>query len=102
MIANLAMFRGNVDGTSVSNWVSGSTNQIAFSRGSKGFVAINGGSSTWAGYLPTDMPNGEYCDLMHGDPIEGGGCTGPTVRVTARFRMRIYHNVNFLYHTLNR
>ena len=81
MIANTAMFRANVDGTGVTNWVNGGQNQIAFSRGSKGFVAINGGSSTWAGYLPTDMPNGEYCDLMHGDPIEPSGCTGPTITV---------------------
>ena len=63
----------------VTNWVNGGQNQIAFSRGSKGFVAINGGCSTWAGYLPADMQNCEYCDLMHGDPIEGGGCTTVSV-----------------------
>jgi len=68
MIANTAMFRAGVDGTSVTNWQNGGSNQIAFSRGSKGFVAINGGSGTWSGSIPTDMPNGTYCDLMHGDP----------------------------------
>ena len=81
MIANMAMFRGAVDNTSVTNWVNGADNQIAFSRGNKGFVAINGGSGWWKGSISTGMPDGEYCDLMQGDPTSTG-CTGPTIRVS--------------------
>ena len=75
------MFRGAVDGTSVNNWVNGGDNQIAFSRGNKGFVAINGGSGWWKGSITTGMPDGEYCDLMQGDPTSTG-CSGPTIRVS--------------------
>merc|ERR1711976_44925 len=81
MIANMAMFRGAVDGTSVTNWVNGGDNQIAFSRGNKGFVAINGGSGWWKGSISTGMPDGEYCDLMQGNPTSTG-CSGPTIRVS--------------------
>ena len=28
------------------------------------------------------MPDGEYCDLMQGDPTGPTGCTGPTVTVS--------------------
>ena len=81
MIANMAMFRGAVDGTGVQYWTNGGNNQIAFSRGNKGFVAINGGDGWWTGSVQTGMPDGEYCDLMQGDPT-GSGCTGPTITVS--------------------
>ena len=79
-IRNLGMFRGSVSDP-VSNWVNGGDNQIAFSRGSQGFIAINGGSSYWTGSITTGMPDGEYCDLVQGDPTENG-CTGPTITVS--------------------
>ena len=40
-------FHNYVDGTSVSDWQDDGANNIAFSRGDKGFVAIN--NSTEAG-----------------------------------------------------
>jgi len=80
-IQNLGMFRGSVFGTGVTKWSEGWDNQIAFSRGNKGFMAINGGSSNWSGSIATSMPDGEYCDLGQGDPTDGG-CTGPTIRVS--------------------
>ena len=79
-IQNLGMFRGSVDGD-VMHWTNGYDNQIAFSRGSSGFIAINGGSSNWSGSIKTSMPDGEYCDLIQGDPTSGG-CTGPTIKVS--------------------
>lgn len=80
-IGNMGMFRGSVHGTGVEKWNNGGNNQIAFSRGNKGFVAINGGSGTWSGSIPTSMPNGEYCDLLQGEPTDGG-CMGPTITVS--------------------
>merc|ERR1711917_147214 len=35
----------------------------------------------WTGSVQTCMPDGEYCDLMQGDPT-GSGCTGPTITVS--------------------
>ena len=79
-IQNLAMFRGSVSGD-VKAWTNGGDNQIAFSRGSSGFIAINGGSGYWSGSISTTMPDGEYCDLIQGDPTDTG-CTGPTITVS--------------------
>lgn len=62
-IKNLGYFRGAVRG-GVEKWNNGGDNQIAFSRGSEGFIAINGGSGYWTGSIPTSMPDGEYCDLI--------------------------------------
>src|SRR3989475_11157933 len=45
-ILNMVSFRHVVAGTDINHWWDDGANAIAFSRGDKGFVAINGGSST--------------------------------------------------------
>ncbi|GAA4835432.1 alpha-amylase [Saccharopolyspora rosea] len=79
-IANMVGFHNAVRGTDVANWWSNGNNQIAFSRGAKGFVAINNEGGTLAQTLQTGLPAGTYCDVIHGD-LGNGGCTGPTVTV---------------------
>ncbi len=69
-----------VNGTSVANWWSDGANQIAFSRGSKGYVAINNSGSTLSRTFATGLPAGTYCDVVSGG-ASGGSCTGTAVTV---------------------
>src|SRR5215207_8384206 len=69
---------------STSNWWDNGNNQIAFSRGAKGFVAINREGGTLSRAFQTGLPAGTYCDVIHGDfDSAAGTCSGPTVTVSA-------------------
>jgi alpha-amylase len=78
--ANMVGFHNAVAGTSVGNWWSDGSNQIAFSRGGNGFVAINKEGGTLARTFATGLPAGNYCDVLHGD-VSNGTCTGPVITV---------------------
>ena len=52
-----------VDGTAVEQWQDDGANNIAFSRGDKGFVAINNSTEDKTAEYATSMPDGEYCDV---------------------------------------
>lgn len=69
-----------VTGTSVTNWWSDGSNQIAFARGAKGYVAINNSGSTLNRTFATGLPAGTYCDVISGG-VSGGRCTGTAVTV---------------------
>ncbi len=91
-IANMVAFRNNTAADFyVSNWWSNGGNQIAFGRGSSGFVAINKEIYNLTGWLQTGMPEGDYCDITNGDFVNGG-CTGATIHVYADGKA--YFNVN--------
>lgn len=61
-IANMVAFRNAVAGTNKANYYN-QNNQIAFSRGSKGFFAMaRDGHMDMT--LQTGLPGGEYCDLI--------------------------------------
>jgi alpha-amylase len=74
-IANMVGFRNavNADWRPVANWWSNGNRQIAFGRGSLGFVLINAepGTSPNAfgpegnGWIQTGLPAGKYCDVIH-------------------------------------
>lgn len=82
-IANMVGFRNFTNGEGVDNWWDNGSNQIAFGRGSKGFVVINGESGgTLSTTLQTGMPEGTYCDVMHAD-FNDGVCSGATITVDA-------------------
>lgn len=40
--------------------------RLAFSRGPAGFVAINLNPSAWHSEIPTELPDGHYCDVLSG------------------------------------
>ncbi|RKE23455.1 alpha-amylase [Streptomyces sp. TLI_171] len=82
-IANMVGFRNAVNGTAVTNWWSNGNNAIAFGRGSKGYVAINHETTALTRTFQTSLPAGSYCDVQHGDPSAGGGCSGPKYTVAA-------------------
>jgi len=75
-------FRRVVAGTDVNHWWDDGANAIAFSRGDKGFVAINRGSATVAQTVATGLAAGTYCDLLTGARA-GSACVGTAVTVSA-------------------
>ncbi len=82
-IIDMVAFHNAVAGTAVTNWWTDGTNAIAFGRGSKGYVAINHEGGAITETFHTSMPGGTYCDVQHGAPRSGGGCTGTTYTVAS-------------------
>ncbi|XP_013389804.1 pancreatic alpha-amylase, partial [Lingula anatina] len=79
-IANMVAFRNACDGEEISNWWDNGNNQIAFSRGNKGFIAINNDGNGLDATLQTGLPAGLYCDVISGDFVNRG-CSGHTISV---------------------
>jgi len=81
-LRQMVRFRRVVAGTDISRWWDDGANAIAFSRGDKGFVAINNASAPITATIPTGMPPGTYCDLLSGGLV-GAACAGTSVVVDA-------------------
>ncbi|GAB6030326.1 Alphaamylase [Chamberlinius hualienensis] len=88
-IYNMVGFRNAVDGTDIANWWSGSDYSIAFSRGNKGFLAINNESFDMNANLQTGLPAGTYCDVISGN-VQSGSCTGTSVSVDGSGNAQIF------------
>lgn len=83
-------FKNTVEGTVVSNWWDNNDNQISFSRGSRGFLALNGQYRVVLSQrLQTGLAAGVYCDLATGSK-EGTRCTGTSVTVDLDGFAQIY------------
>ncbi|HYJ80396.1 MAG TPA: alpha amylase C-terminal domain-containing protein, partial [Longimicrobiaceae bacterium] len=82
VIRGMVGFRRAVAGSDVNRWWDNGTNAVAFSRGSKGFVAINRESATLVATLPTGLDAGVYCDVLSGGR-SGAACAGTSVVVGA-------------------
>ena len=65
----------------VAHWYDDGSNLIAFSRGPDAWITLNNETTAQTHTFATGLPDGTYCDLIHGSIAEGG-CTGPTVTVT--------------------
>jgi len=65
-IAGMVGFRNYVGAAPLTSWVSPSSQQIAFARGTLGFVAINNGDSPWSATFATGLPTGSYCNVIDG------------------------------------
>ncbi|KAJ7443198.1 glycoside hydrolase [Mycena galericulata] len=74
-ITGMVGFRNQVGSAAITNWVSPQSQQIAFGRGTAGFVAINNEDSAWTTTFATSLPNGAYCDVISGSSVSGA-CTG--------------------------
>jgi alpha-amylase len=80
-IARMVRFRRAVAGTGLTwRWDDGA-NAIAFSRGDRGFVAINRGAAPARVATPSGLAPGDYCDVLAGGRAPGGGCAGARVTV---------------------
>ncbi|KAI0316239.1 glycoside hydrolase [Amylostereum chailletii] len=80
-ISGMVGFRNNVGSTALTTWVSPSSQQIAFGRGAVGFVAINNQDKTWTTTFSTSLPNGVYCDVVHG-AVLSRTCSGGSITVS--------------------
>lgn len=78
-IYHMVQFRNLVKGEKIENWWSNGKNQVAFSRGAKGFVAFNV-EGDLSENMQTGLPAGTYCDVITGDVV-GDKCSGKSVQV---------------------
>ena len=84
MIASMVAFRRAVAGTTVDNWWDDGANAIAFSRGDRGFVAINREADSLAVSVASGMAPGTYCDVLSGGRSpSGSACVGTSLVVDA-------------------
>lgn len=88
-IYNMVRFRNVVKGTLVENFWDNGSNQIAWSRGNRGFIAFNGQYNVDMNlWLQTQLPAGTYCDIISGDKV-GNSCSGRSAVVFADGRAEI-------------
>lgn len=80
-ILRMVPFRRAVAGTDITGWWDNGAHAIAFSRGAKGFVAINRGDAPVAATVSTPLPPGTYCDVLTGGRA-GAACAGTAVVVS--------------------
>lgn len=79
-IRTMVRFRKVVAGSPTAHWWDDGADAIAFSRGSVGFVAINGNASQLQQLLQTGLSPGTYCDRLTGGRV-GGACAGTALTV---------------------
>lgn len=77
----MVAWRNSAGTADIANWQSGTANQIAFSRGSSAFVALNREEySAWSVSLQTGLAEGKYCNVIVSDDVQS--C--PVVTVDSR------------------
>jgi alpha-amylase len=81
-LLRMVRFRKVVAGTAVTQWWDNGANAIAFSRGDKGFVAINRESASVSASVATGLAAGTYCDRISGGKVNGA-CAGTSIVVAA-------------------
>lgn len=81
-ILRMVGFRRFVAGTDVNHWWDDGANAIAFSRGDRGFVAIDREPSAVSVTVGTGLAAGTYCDLLTGGRV-GSSCAGKSVTIAA-------------------
>ena len=82
-------FKNAVHGTGVDHWWDNGNNQIAFSRGNRGFVVFNGETYALNQNLATGLSAGTYCDVITGQRY-GNSCSGISIQVGADGRAQFY------------
>lgn len=89
-LSGMVAFRSTTSGQDVNRFVSDSGNQIAFNRGSKGFVAINNDAAQWSAPFQTLLPPGTYCNVVHGQlTADKSACTADSVSIGSDGRVSL-------------
>ncbi|HIK44824.1 MAG TPA: alpha-amylase family protein [Leptolyngbyaceae cyanobacterium M65_K2018_010] len=75
-IAGMVAFRNITQPVfEITDWWSNGGHQIAFGRGTLGFVVINGETETLTHTWQTQLSPGRYCNVLTGNPAaDGGSC----------------------------
>jgi alpha-amylase len=94
-ITNMAMFRNVTQSHfSVTDWWSNGNNQIAFGRGELGFVIINRSEDPLAKTFQTQLPPGDYCNVIEGAlTIDSTGCTNQASVVSVNLQGELQASV---------
>jgi alpha-amylase len=79
-VANMVGWHNHVGGAPLTNWYDDGVDLIAFSRGNKGWIAVNNHTSAQTRTFTTGLGQGTYCDIIHG-VSNHGSCSGATVSV---------------------
>jgi alpha-amylase len=79
-VANMVGWHNYVGDSKLSNWTDDRVDLIAFSRGHRGWIALNNGATDKTMTFQTGLPRGTYCDIIHGN-LNAGDCTGRTFTV---------------------
>ncbi|MEM0981843.1 MAG: alpha-amylase family protein [Cyanobacteria bacterium P01_H01_bin.58] len=89
-VANMVKFRTVTQTVGkVTDWWSNGRNQIAFGRGDRGFVIINREDTPFTGTFQTQLPAGQYCDVIHQN-VKAQDCTALiTVSQQGQFRTTV-------------
>ncbi|GAB3247921.1 alpha-amylase family protein [Kineosporia babensis] len=87
-VLGMVAFRNSVGDAAVKNWSDDGANLISFSRGAKGWTALNNNSSAKSQSFSTGLAEGSYCDLITGG-LKDGACAGTTVKVGADGRASV-------------
>ncbi|KAI1287102.1 Pancreatic alpha-amylase [Halotydeus destructor] len=66
-VANMVQFRNVAALEPVVHWWDNGCHQIAFSRGTKAFIAINNEDFPLRAMVQTALPPGVYCDIISGE-----------------------------------
>lgn len=82
-------FRHAVAGTDLTGWWDNGSGAVAFSRGDRGFVALNTDTAAVAVEASTPLPPGRYCDVLSGGVAPGARCAGAEVAVDDEGRARL-------------
>lgn len=87
----MVAFRNVVAGTTLTNFQSFGDQQISFSRGDKGFIALVADDSLLDQNITTLLPTGDYCDVISGS-FQNGTCSGKTVHVDGSGQVHVVIN----------
>ncbi|CAB3261281.1 unnamed protein product [Arctia plantaginis] len=79
-IYSMVVFRNVAGNAPMTNWWDNGSNQIAFCRQGRGFIAFNNDSWNLNQNLQTGLPAGTYCDVISGQR-NGNNCTGKRITV---------------------
>ncbi len=73
-VANMVGFRNYTAASPLLYWAADGANRISFSRGNKGFVAINNTTDAWNKTFATNLPDATYCNVVASAAPEVGIC----------------------------
>ncbi|MBX6168487.1 MAG: alpha amylase C-terminal domain-containing protein [Thermobispora bispora] len=88
-MAGMVGFYNAVQGTSVANWTDNGGNLIAFSRGDKGWVAINNENSSVTRTFTTGLPAGTYPNVAGSGSVTVNSTGTATVTIPAKSAVAI-------------
>ena len=82
-VANMVGFRNYTAGSPVLKWAADGADRISFSRGNKGFTAINNTATYWTKTFTTGLPDAKYCNVLAASAPTTGLCPDGSVVTVA-------------------